>query len=231
MYLELYYFSFSLLESYKEETLIISIKTDLNNFFIYHFWKKFTKSFKNNKIKANLYINNNQEIIIPKLVFQIEWDLTENQINEILDIFSNHWEENFILNTKFNIWENKFLNLNKDILKFLKKAKKDFEEFVKYFWENKLIDVTDSKYKKFRKTYSLFLYLNYYLLKTYKHINLEKNKLKEVETNLAEFKWNIKILDKRLELDKESLEKNIIIYADYVNKVLNIIKNLIDKKM
>jgi len=231
MYLELYYFSFSLLESYKEETLIISIKTDLNNFFIYHFWKKFTKSFKNNKIKANLYINNNQEIIIPKLVFQIEWDLTENQINEILDIFLNHWEENFILNTKFNIWENKFLNLNKDILKFLKKAKKDFEEFVKYFWENKLIDVTDSKYKKFRKTYSLFLYLNYYLLKTYKHINLEKNKLKEVETNLAEFKWNIKILDKRLELDKESLEKNIIIYADYVNKVLNIIKNLIDKKM
>ena len=231
MYLELYYFSFSLLESYKEETLIISIKTDLNNFFIYHFWKKFTKSFKNNKIKANLYINNNQEIIIPKLVFQIEWDLTENQINEILDIFSNHWEENFILNTKFNIWENKFLNLNKDILKFLKKAKKDFEEFVKYFWENKLIDVTDSKYKKFRKTYNLFFYLNYYLLKTYKHINLEKNKLKEVETNLAEFKWNIKILDKRLELDKESLEKNIIIYADYVNKVLNIIKNLIDKKM
>jgi len=42
MYLELYYFSFPLLENYKEETLIISIKTDLNNFFI-PFLKKIYK--------------------------------------------------------------------------------------------------------------------------------------------------------------------------------------------
>ena len=231
MYLEFYYFSFPLLEKYKEKTIIESIRQDLDKFFLYHFWKKLGNYFENEKVKANLFIRLEDEIIVPKLIFQIEWKLSKLQINELLEIFSNHWEENFILNTDINMWENKFLNLeNIDIKSFLKNTKEEFEKFITYYKKYKTIDETSKKYRNFRKAYNLFLFLNYYLLKTYKNLNCEQKKLNKLQTTLEEYTWNIKLLDKRLELDKQTLEKNILVYSNYVDKIIKILKNLNKKK-
>jgi hypothetical protein len=74
-----------------------------------------------------------------------------------------------------------FLQLD-NIGVFLKKANSVFEDFLKIYTKTGVLDETSQAYKEFRKIYSLFLYLNYLLVKTYKDTNLELSKIKNLQT-------------------------------------------------
>jgi hypothetical protein len=76
----------------------------------------------------------------------------------------------------------------------------------------------------------LFLYLNYLLVKTYKDTNLELSKIKNLQTWLIEYTSHIKLLETRLSLDKDSLEKNIVVFSGFLEKFLEILKSF-DKKV
>lgn len=225
MFIEIYYFPFLLEKSYKIKTLIDSIKTDLEKFSIYFFNKK----LENNE-NIIFWINNNDDIFIPKFIFQFKWNLDKLEQEELINIFLSNGYENFIINSKWlEIKNNKFLNIH-NIKDFLDKTPSIFEKFIKNYKKYKILDKTSKEYIEFIKTYNLFLFLNYSLLKTYKNIKLENKELKKVQTDIIEYTSYIKLLDKRLDLNKENLRKTIVIYSQFLYKIINILKN-IDKKV
>jgi len=226
MYLEFYYFACPIVDKYKENTIIESIKTDLERFFLYHFWERIDNNFNKKNLQANLFIQNTKDYFIPNLIFSIKWNLDNKQTKELLEIFSNNWEENFVLNTDIKIKKKKFLNLDNNIEEFLKKTKDNFESFLKYYEKHNIIDENNPQYRKFKKTYNLFLYLNYFLLKNYNSIIKEKKELRNIGDRVQEYTSHIKLLDKRLEIDKENLEKNIAILSHFLEKIMNILKKI-----
>jgi len=220
MFIEFYYFISPLERGYKVKTIVESIKSDLNRYFIYFFNKKL-----DDKI---FWINKKNDYFLPKFIFQYEWKFTKLQIKELLNIFKAHWEENFIINYSwFELEKNNFLQLE-NIDSFLKQAPIVFEKFIKKYEKTKVIDETDKNYKIFRKTYNLFLYLNYILLKTYKNLNIEDKNLDKIKTGIVEYNSHLKLLKNRLNIDKESLEKTIVIYQNFVDKIISIL-NSFDK--
>lgn len=225
MFIEIYYFPFLLEKSYKIKTLIDSIKTDLEKFSIYFFNKK----LENNE-NIIFWINNNDDIFIPKFIFQFKWNLDKLEQEELINIFLSNGYENFIINSEWlEIKNNKFLNIH-NIKDFLDKTPSIFEKFIKNYKKYKILDKTSKEYIEFIKTYNLFLFLNYSLLKTYKNIKLENKELKKIQTDIIEYTSYIKLLDKKLDLNKENLEKTIVIYSHFLYKIINILKN-IDKKI
>ena len=225
MFIEIYYFPFLLEKSYKIKTLIDSIKTDLEKFSIYFFNKK----LENNE-NIIFWINNNDDIFIPKFIFQFKWNLDKLEQEELINIFLSNGYENFIINSEWlEIKNNKFLNIH-NIKDFFNKTPSIFEKFIKNYKKYKILDKTNKEYIEFIKTYNLFLFLNYSLLKTYKNIKLENKELKKIQTDIIEYTSYIKLLDKRLDLNKENLRKTIVIYSQFLYKIINILKN-IDKKV
>jgi len=227
MFVELYYFPSILEKKFKISTTIESLKKDLNNFSIYYYWQK----IKDNE-KINLFVKskNIEDIFVPSLIFQIQDNLSKIQLNELLDIFLSHGEEKFIINYSwFKLKPGLFLQLS-NIGVFLKKANSVFEDFLKIYTKTGVLDETSQVYKEFRKIYSLFLYLNYLLVKTYKDTNLELSKIKNLQTWFIEYTSHIKLLETRLNLDKDSLEKNIVVFSGFLEKFLGILKSF-DKKV
>ncbi len=226
MYLEIYYFSFPLIKKYKETTLLKSIKYDLHNFFIYHFWKSFNNFIKLTNVESSLFISKNNDFIIPKIIFELKGNLNEKQIKDILGIFLSHWSENFLINTDIeNNYLDNFLQTD-NINNILNDAEKIFKNFINDYSEKKLIDNNNPNYKKFRQYYNIILYLHYTLVKNYKETNTVKKHLKNTKVNLPEYKWHKKLLEERLKLDKENLEKIIVIYNQFITKIIKILNNL-----
>jgi len=226
MYLEIYYFSFPLIKKYKENTILKSIKQDLHNFFIYNFWESFENFIKLNNLESNLFISQNNNYIIPKLIFELEWDLNKIQIKEIFDIFLSHWSENFLINTNIeNQYSDKFLQTD-NIDNILNNAKEIFNDFIHNYSKNKLIDENEPDYIKFRKYYNMLLFLHYNLVKNYKETTQVKKYLTNIKSELAELKSHKELLKKRIQLDKENLEKIIVIYDQFITKIIKIIENL-----
>ena len=217
MYLEFYYFNFPLVEKFKEDTLIESIKQDLNKFFIYHFWETINQT--------NLFISSSDNYQIPKLIFQINKNLTNQQIQQLIDIFSAHWEENFILNTDLPIKENKFLKLN-NINNILNQANNSFEKFIKYYQNNKVIDETSPTYKNFRKSYNLLLFLNYFLTQISQKLSNKQSEIKTINPNLVEYQSNLQLLAERLNLTQKSILQTLPILQQYTQKLQKIFQKI-----
>ena len=70
----------------------------------------------------------------------------------------------------------------------------------------------------------MFLYYN--LIKNYRETYQVKKHLKNIKVDLSEYKWHKKLLEERLKLDKENLEKIIVIYEEFITKILKILNNL-----
>lgn len=226
MYLEIYYFSFPLIKKYKETTILKSIQQDLHNFFIYHFWKNFNWSIKLKNIKSNLFISKGDNFIIPKLIFELEWNLNNMQIKEILDIFLSHWSEKFLINTDIkNKYLEKFLEIN-NITNVLNNAEKIFKNFINDYSKNKLIDDNDLDYIKFRQYYNILLFLHYNLVKNYKETNQVKEYLTNIDVKLIEFNAHKRLLEERIKLNKNNLEKIIVIFNQFITKIIKILKNI-----
>jgi hypothetical protein len=226
MYLQIYYFTFPLNNKYKEQTMIESISFDLNKFFIYYFWTNFSNYIKTDKIEANLFINKENNIILPKLIFEINWNLDDKQLKSLLEIFSEHWSENFIIETNLDkkLIKN-FLQID-NIEKILNKANKNFTKFIENYKKNKVIDKTDENYIEFRKSYNLLIFLYYFLIKNYNQISKVKEHINWMNINLQEYIAHKELLKNRLEINQENLEKIIVIYSNFIEKILKILEKI-----
>ncbi len=70
------------------------------------------------------------------------------------------------------------------------------------------------------------MFLRYNLIKNYRETPQVKKYLKNTKVDLSEYKWHKELLEERLKLDKENLEKIIIIYEKFITKILKILNNL-----